>query len=394
MKNTKGKLPVGWQSVESQKCIINKSIGKSKIHASTYLKEGKYPIIDQGANHIAGYTKDESLVYKHEGPVIVFGDHTRIFKYIDFNFAIGADGTKIIHPNLNVVNPQYLYFVLKSADFPDDGYSRHYKYLKFLEIPLPPTLEDQKRIANELERKMAEIDKMRQAALSQKEAIAAMQGAILREVFPYKEGDKLPEGWRWVKLKKISMNIQYGISKSSLPNKVGPKLLRITDIQEGKVDWSKVPYCQCNGDEEENYLLEDGDMVFTRTGATTGKSFLVESPDYALFASYLIRVQCDKTIANPNYLYSFFQSPNYWYLINQKSRGGTLAGFNATMLSELEIPLPPTLNDQIRIASELERKMAEIEKMRHAANNQLEAIEALPGAILRMAFDFEEEEAS
>ena len=187
MKNEKRKLPVGWQSVEFQKCIINKSIGKSKIHASTYLKEGKYPIIDQGANLIAGYTNDESLVYKHEYPVIVFGYHTRIFKYIDFNFAIGADGTKIIHPNLSVVNPPYFYFVLKNADFPDDGYSRHYKYLKFLKIPLPPTLDDQIRIASELERKMAEIDKMRQAADNQLEAIGALQGAILRVAFDFEE---------------------------------------------------------------------------------------------------------------------------------------------------------------------------------------------------------------
>ena len=187
MKNEKRKLPVGWQSVEFQKCIINKSIGKSKIHASTYLKEGKYPIIDQGANLIAGYTNDESLVYKHEYPVIVFGYHTRIFKYIDFNFAIGADGTKIIHPNLSVVNPPYFYFVLKNADFPDDGYSRHYKYLKFLKIPLPPTLDDQIRIASELERKMAEIEKMCQAADKQLEAVEALPGAILRVAFDFEE---------------------------------------------------------------------------------------------------------------------------------------------------------------------------------------------------------------
>ncbi len=89
-------------------------------------------------------------------------------------------------------------------------------------------------------------------------------------------GDKkrrLPEGWRWEKLDKITTNIQYGISKSSTLNTVGPRLLRITDIQDGKVDWNRVPFCECNSNEEKQYILENNDIVFVRTGATTGKSF-------------------------------------------------------------------------------------------------------------------------
>ncbi|MBU1262902.1 restriction endonuclease subunit S [bacterium] len=183
------RLPEGWRWVEFPKCILNKSIGVCKIPEKKYLKEGTYPIVDQGAKIIAGYTNDKSSVYEHEFPVINFGDHTRIFKYIDFNFAIGADGTKIIHPNLNIINPKYFYFVLRSSDFPDDGYNRHYKYLKFIQIPIPPTLIDQTRIATELERKMAEIQTMRQAVDRELEAISALPGAILREVFDFEEGE-------------------------------------------------------------------------------------------------------------------------------------------------------------------------------------------------------------
>lgn len=201
---------------------------------------------------------------------------------------------------------------------------------------------------------------------------------------------KLPEGWRWEKLDKITANIQYGISKSSTSNKVGPKLLRITDIQDGKVDWNKVPFCECNSNEEKQYLLENNDIVFVRTGATTGKSFLLNDPENTLFASYLIRVQCNKELVNPKYLYTFFQTPIYWNHINQKSRGGTLAGFNASMLSTIEIPLPPTLSDQLAIASYLECRMAHVEKMRTAALRQKEAITAMQGAVLREVFSYTE----
>lgn len=384
----KRSLPKGWKFEGFPRCILKKSVRVSKIPETSYLEEGRYPIVDQGSNIIAGYTNDEKKLYKHDTPLIVFGDHTRIFKYIDFDFAIGADGTKIIHPNTEIVQPKFFYYVLKAADFPNDGYNRHYKYIQDLKLPIPLIRDDQIAIATELERKIKEVEKMRLAALRQKEAINAMQGAVLRGAFPYKPGDKLPEGWKWVKLRNISRNIQYGISKSASVERVGPKLLRITDIQEGKVNWSKVPYCECNDDERKNYLLEDKDIVFTRTGATTGKSFLVENPEYALFASYLIRVQCDKDIVNSHYLYAFFQSPSYWDCINQSARGGTLAGFNASMLSELEIPLPSTLDDQITIANNFERKKREIEKIQQDAQRQLAALEALPGAYLREVFEF------
>ena len=262
--------------------------------------------------------------------------------------------------------------------------------LKGIGFPLPPTLNDQLSIANELERKMANVEKMQQAAVRQKEAATAMQGVILREVFPYKEEDKLPEGWKWEKLSRISNNIQYGISRESSPNKVGPQLLRITDIQNGKVNWNNVPFCECDSNEENLYLLADGDIVFVRTGATTGKSFLLKNPKQSLFASYLIRVQCNRDLVQPDYLYSFFQSPLYWNYINRGARGGTLAGFNASMLSRMNIPVPPTFDDQIAIVDDLERKMAQVEKVQQAADRQLEAMESLSRAILREFFDFEE----
>ncbi len=93
---------------------------------------------------------------------------------------------------------------------------------------------------------------------------------------------------------------------------------------------------------------------------------------------------------NPKYLYTFFQTPVYWNNINKKSRGGTLAGFNASMLSKMEIPLPPTPADQDNIASDLERRMAHVEKMRAAALRQKEAIAVMQGAILREVFSYEE----
>lgn len=106
-----------------------------KIPASNYLESGIYQIIDQGQNNIAGYTNDSIDLYT-DTPVIIFGDHTRVVKYIDKPFFIGADGVKVLKPKTNELNTKYLYYVLSNAKIPNTGYNRHFKWLKEIKIPV------------------------------------------------------------------------------------------------------------------------------------------------------------------------------------------------------------------------------------------------------------------
>jgi type I restriction enzyme S subunit len=119
-----------------------------KIKKEDYNPSGLYPIIDQGQNFIGGYTDDENLIAKEKLPVIIFGDHTKILKYIDFPFAIGADGVKVLSLKNPSFNTKYYYFFLKTLKLTDAGYSRHYKFLKESNLPLPENVEDQNQIAN------------------------------------------------------------------------------------------------------------------------------------------------------------------------------------------------------------------------------------------------------
>lgn len=128
-----------------------------KIKNSDFLEKGKHPIVDQGKSYIAGYTNSENLLIKIPHPIIVFGDHTKAIKYIDFDFCPGADGTKIIVPI--IINPRYFYTYLKSLDLDDRGYGRHFKILKQQIIPLPP-LAEQKRIVAKVDELMALCDKL------------------------------------------------------------------------------------------------------------------------------------------------------------------------------------------------------------------------------------------
>lgn len=123
--------------------------GNIKTPQKEFLVSGDIPVVDQGQDFIAGFVNDRSRVCHAKPPVIVFGDHTRAIKYIDFEFAMGADGTKVLAPKIES-DTKYLYYALKAIEIPAAGYSRHYKFLKETEIPLPP-LAEQKRIAKILD---------------------------------------------------------------------------------------------------------------------------------------------------------------------------------------------------------------------------------------------------
>ena len=160
--------------------------------------------------------------------------------------------------------------------------------------------------------------------------------------------------WPLNKLKDITQLIDYGLTASANNEVQGPLFLRITDLTDSGVNWSKVPRCECDDKHKLRNLLVKGDIVFARTGATTGKSYLISDLDEdTVFASYLIRVRPNKDIFSP-YLAHFFKSPIYWHQIGSMSSGATLPGVNASKLGQLEIPLPP-LDEQKRIAAILDK---------------------------------------
>ena len=160
---------------------------------------------------------------------------------------------------------------------------------------------------------------------------------------------EIPESWVWTTIGDISLSILYGVSESA-KSEGKYKLLRITDIQNNKVNWDTVPYSDFE-DNVQNYILEEGDILFARTGATVGKSYLVNKISISsIYASYLIRVKSSKLVL-PAYVKFFFESGFYWEQISMNAVGVGQPNVNGTSLANLRIPLPP-YNEQIRIVKE------------------------------------------
>ena len=136
----KREIPEGWE-VKRLGEILKKNETTIKINAKDYLSSGSIPIIDQSSDFICGYTNEISALIKASNiPAIIFGDHTRILKFIDFDFARGADGTQILFSN-NEKMPQYLFYhSLLKIDLSNYGYARHFKFLKEQKILLSDRL--------------------------------------------------------------------------------------------------------------------------------------------------------------------------------------------------------------------------------------------------------------
>ena len=129
-------VPQGWKK-ELVGNVIEKSYRSKQVMTADYLAEGKIPIIDQSRDFIAGYTDDEETLVSLDKPIIVFGDHTRILKYIQFPFAKGADGTQLIVSKCENMPQSLLYLSLLNIDLSNYHYARHFKYLKAEEIIIP-----------------------------------------------------------------------------------------------------------------------------------------------------------------------------------------------------------------------------------------------------------------
>jgi len=170
---------------------------------------------------------------------------------------------------------------------------------------------------------------------------------------------EVPESWEWTTIGEIASSILYGVSESA--KETGQyKLLRITDIQNNKVNWETVPFTDYDNNKAQAYLLNDGDILFARTGATVGKSYLVEGlKDSAIYASYLIRVQTSSVIL-PAYIKFFFESGFYWEQISLNSVGIGQPNVNGTTLAALTIPIPP-YREQMRIVEEAKKWLSVID---------------------------------
>ena len=287
------------------------------------------------------------------------------------------------------ISKEFLYWALTAFDWHKaaegdqkiKGKTLNKAKLKTIPIPLPAP-EEQQRIVTVLDEAFEGLARARAHAEANAQNARELIEAGLGTAFSPEVAEQ--NGWEICELGAIA-DLSYGYTTKAQAEATGPRFLRITDIQYGAVDWSSVPFCKTPPDDYERYRVKRGDIVFARTGATTGKSYLLTEDLEAVAASYLIRLRLTSSKLKPEYLAFFFQSDIYWENIRAGISGSTQGGFNASKLKELRISVPP-LDVQDAVISRLSEIQRRAESLANAYGDKLQYLDDLRQSLLQKAF--------
>lgn len=239
---------MNWPSVPFPGCLVPHGVGRAnQILASDIRAVGRFPVVDQGQGQIAGFTDDEERVVKSDLPFIVFGDHTRVFKYVDFPFVLGADGTKVLKPNAELFDARFFYFAALGLDIPSRGYNRHFSLLKERSIPRPD-LPEQRQIATVLSAVQRAIERQeRLIALA-----AELKKALMHKLFTEgTRGDsqhhpdlgRYPENWSLTPIAEVGRCVTGTTPSTKVPeywSSADHEFISPADLGESK-------YVKCAG---------------------------------------------------------------------------------------------------------------------------------------------------
>jgi type I restriction enzyme S subunit len=213
----------GWKSEPVDECLTTQGIERRlSIPRSAYRTRGKYPVIDQGQAAIAGFTDDDGAVHRDDLPLLLFGDHTRAVKYLDFPFATGADGTKLLRPRRPDLDARFLYYALLNVELPSRGYNRHFGLLCEQHLGIPENVGEQRAIAGVLSKLQAALEVQDRIVPALKELKAATMAKLFREglrgeALKQTEIGEIPESWEVVQLGSVVDPVSGGTPSKGRP---------------------------------------------------------------------------------------------------------------------------------------------------------------------------------
>lgn len=374
-------IPKSWGWFEFSKVVKTLSSRGNQIPAKEICERGRFPVVTQSKNSlIDGYSEEESkLVPKAFLPLLVFGDHTRFLKYVDFQFIVGADGTKLIRPKDDgFVNCSYLYYVLRALvpETKDRGYSRHFQFLKKLMIPVPP-IHEQCRIVDRVEELLSEINRAEKAYEELQTLAGVLRGQILQEAIegklvpqlaeegvveqigaaPEEVPFKIPESWSWIRVEELAVK-RRTIDPSTLTNDE-IELWSIPAFDAGVAE--KVSPGDIGSSKK---VVQVGDVLLAKIVPHIKRVWVVSesanslmklaSTEWLVYASELFL---------PEFMGLLFRAPYFRTKMMESVSGmGSLKRANPRILAKVWLPVPP-IAEQARIVTKVEELLKQVDAL-------------------------------
>ena len=374
------KLPNSWSVIDFGEVFTDISGGNKKFLKSDFLLEGKVAVVDQGKDLIAGYTNEEDEVVKGQPPYIVFGDHTRIFKFIDFPFVMGADGTKVFKvKDITINDEKYLFHLLNSLNMPNTGYNRHFKYLKSTKLPLPP-LPQQQKIASILDA----ADALRQ----NDKALIAKYDELTQALFLEMFGDLVtnPKGWEITTIGAL-FKVKGGkrLPKGSCYSTTTTEhaYLRVTDFIRNGINSEDIKFISNDIYEKiSRYTISSNEVYISIAGTIGIAGYIPTNLDGANLTENAAKFCPLKgTVVMKEYL-SFYLNSSF----SQENIKSKTMAVGVPKLAIFRIEELPYINSPLEIQKQFVDRITLIEKQKQQAEASLVKAEELFNSLLQRAF--------
>ena len=349
----------------------------TKIPTSEYLETGKYPIIDQGQNDIAGYHDSDDGLFE-DVPTIVFGDHTRVVKYVDKPCFLGADGVKLLCPVDKDINCKYLFYQLSYADIPNTGYNRHFKWVKALNFKIPSS-DEQNHVVEVLD-KVTELISLRKQQLARLDELVK---ARFVEMFgDLVVGDKIQTSKKKIgEIASVTKLAGFEFTKYIQYKEHGDIImLRGLNCKQGKLILDDVKWI----DRETSDLLPRsklyyGDILMTYAG-TIGDVAMVDENDKYHLAPNVAKVSINnKKAYNPIFLmYLFLYSNDY---IMRFASQVAQASINMEKIRNFEYYFP-----DVTFQNQFSTFVARVDQQKQTIQQSLEKLELMKKALMQEYF--------
>ena len=309
-----------------------------KIKTDEYHPIGKYQIIDQGQEAVAGYSDLEDGVFENV-PAIVFGDHTRIVKYVDQPFFLGADGVKVLRSRFKDANYRYLYYALKSMKIPNTGYNRHFKWLKEAKIYYPNS-EEQSKIVLILD----EISSVIEHRQRQLQKLDELVKARFVEMF----GDPImnPKRYPVHQLSEYISSLTSGSrgwAQYCVEN--GTEwFITIKNVKDCHITTDNMqPVNAPDNAEAKRTKVQEGDLLISIT-ADLGRTGVVtkEIAEHGAYINqHLSCIRVNKEVLHPLFVAHYMESPAGKEQFTAKNQSAVKAGLNFNSINSLKLYVPP-----------------------------------------------------
>ena len=344
-----------WQTKNIEDCL-DKVVYTNKIQRKNFLKSGAFPIISQEAEAINGYWNKEEDLFRCKMPVVIFGDHTQVLKYVDSDFVLGADGVKILQPK-KLLDPRFFYYFLQNVDLKNLGYARHYRLLKEIEISYPESIPEQHRIVKILDAVFADVAKAKENAEKNLQNAKELFESYLQSVFENPGKD-----WEEQNIGKF-LKLEYG---------------KPLDKKDRKLN-GKFPVYGANGEKDrtDKFYYDKKTIIIGRKGSA-GELNLTEEKYWPLDVTYFV------TFDDKKYDLKFI----YFLLLTlqiTKLAKGVKPGINRNDVYSINV-YTPNLKQQKFIVAKLDKLSAETKKLEAIYKQKLADLEELKKSVLKKAF--------